>query len=166
MTITAEYLRSRLDYDPEAGIFRWKPVPGAIKWNAMRSGNIAGSKNGKGYIYITLDGRAYRAHRLAWLYVFGQMPKFEIDHIDRCRDNNRISNLQDVQSLVNVLNRTVAPSASGIDGVRRRQSKTGAKWYAKFGNKHLGSFDTLDAAIAARKSAVESYFAAPLEAAS
>lgn len=159
--ITASYLRERLDYDPDTGIFRWKPISAGRNskhWNATKAGSIAGSKNGKGYIYIYLDRYAHRAHRLAWLYVYGSLPRFEIDHIDRRRDNNRISNLRDVPSLVNVLNRDVRKSESGVDGVTRKIRKDNTvSWKAKFDNNHLGTFATADEAIAARRAAVVSY---------
>jgi len=160
MEITAAYLRERLDYDRDTGIFRWKPIVGPREkyWNAHRAGTVAGSRNGKGYLCIVMHRKSYRLHRLAWLYVYGRFPQFEIDHIDRCRTNNRISNLRDVPSQVNVMNREVAPGKSGIDGVRLNDRMTKATWSAKFGNKHLGTFSTVDEAVAARSSAVEEYF--------
>ena len=34
------------------------------------------------------------AHRLIWIYHYGQDPDLDIDHIDRNRANNRIENLR------------------------------------------------------------------------
>ncbi|MDD0156969.1 HNH endonuclease signature motif containing protein, partial [Shigella flexneri] len=66
-------------------------------------GKVAGTIS-YGYNAINIDGVRYFAHRLAWLYVYGEWPKQEIDHIDRNRRNNAISNLRDVSRVVNALN--------------------------------------------------------------
>jgi hypothetical protein len=83
--ITVQQLKKRLHYDPETGIFTWL--------NGQRKGQPAGSKNGRGYLEIrpSVDGsrKRYKAHRLAWLYIFGQWSS-EIDHINGDPLDNRI----------------------------------------------------------------------------
>jgi len=51
-----------------------------------------------------IDGKIYLAHRLAWLYVHGVMPKKNIDHINGVKTDNRIENLRDVAQSVNLQN--------------------------------------------------------------
>lgn len=45
-------------------------------------GDVAGCVDKDGYIQIRLKGKMYPAHRLAWLYVYGEWPQDEIDHIN------------------------------------------------------------------------------------
>jgi len=49
-----------------------------------------------GYIIIKINRKDYQAHRLAWLYEYGNFPKQTIDHINRIKTDNRICNLRDV----------------------------------------------------------------------
>ena len=87
--MTAGRLRALLHYDPAAGVFRWRERP--FLW---RAGDVAGSITTHGYRGIWLEGRNYRAHRLAWLYMAGDWPKNLIDHINGVRDDNRFCNLR------------------------------------------------------------------------
>ena len=88
--LTAQRLREILNYDPETGQFSWKqPAQG-------RSSKKIGTKDPGGYLQISVERCVYQAHRLAWLYFYGQWPAAVIDHINRCRTDNRIANLQDV----------------------------------------------------------------------
>jgi hypothetical protein len=104
--VDSEYVRKRLQYDPETGIFVWKPKPGDKRWTARHAGEVAGYLNGGGYRQITIDGKLYRAARLAWLYVYGEWPKNEIDHINRLKDDDRLVNLRDVTPTENQNNRS------------------------------------------------------------
>ena len=53
----------------------------------------AGYINSDGYRSITIDGREYFAHDLVWLYMTGELPKGEVEHINRNNDDNRWCNL-------------------------------------------------------------------------
>ncbi|WP_186378113.1 HNH endonuclease [Yersinia rochesterensis] len=87
--LTAGELRKILNYSSETGLFTW------IKASGTRgAGSIAGSENKKGYVQICIRKTPYRAHRLAWMYVNGAMPAFDIDHINGVRNDNKISNLR------------------------------------------------------------------------
>ena len=96
MNLTAEYVRSILDYDPETGEFRWKHranVPKRI--NKRYVGKIAGTSI---YPYgrrkIVIDDKPYRSSRLAWLMQTGVWPSYEIDHKDNDPSNDRWDNLR------------------------------------------------------------------------
>jgi hypothetical protein len=95
-----------LEYDPETGVFIWSPRPGDKWWNAQFPGEVAGTMDSGGYRRIGIDGKYYGAARLAWLYVHGEWPKNEIDHINRVRDDDRIVNLRDVTHTGNQNNRS------------------------------------------------------------
>ena len=85
-SLTAERLREVLDYDPDTGVFTRKVRTAS----SVKVGDVAGSLNGKGYIRIRVDGRLYFAHRLAWLYVHGEWPVDQVDHINGIKNDNRI----------------------------------------------------------------------------
>ncbi len=156
--LTAEYLRSVLHYDQETGIFTWKVSTS----RRVKVGDVAGSQNGGGYLNIKLQSRLYQAHRLAWLYTSGVWPKDQLDHVNRVRTDNRVSNLREVTNKQNQQNAGKrSDNASGHAGVswNRRRSK----WIAHITHNqkhiHLGYFDDLEVAIAARKAAEKLYWA-------
>lgn len=103
-SLTQEDLKELLDYDSNTGIFTWKKKSTAASRIAI--GSFAGGANPKyGYIEITINRVLYKAHRLAWLYVYGTWPKNQIDHINGIRTDNRIENLRDVTRRKNQQNR-------------------------------------------------------------
>lgn len=133
-------LRQLLAYDATTGVFTWRENIGNVK-----KGSVAGCVNRKGYRYIGIDGVLYRANRLAWAYVNGELPKGQVDHIDGNRLNDSISNLRDVSAEENQRNRKSGNknSTSSLLGVSYHK-QTG-KWRAQLcitTTKHLGLFDT------------------------
>lgn len=156
-----DYLISRLDYDPETGVFIHKAKPHdsdcrAKQWNARFSGSVAGSFNNKGYINIEIDSKSYKAHRLAWFYVNGQFPDGDIDHINHVKSDNRLSNLRVVTNQQNCMNRSMTDlNTSGAVGVH--WCKTNSKWVASIGlngkRLTLGKFKDKSKAISVRKKA-------------
>ena len=147
--ITVETLRRLLDYEPDTGIFCWRIQPS----RSVKAGAVAGSVNGDGYRYITVNRKAFAAHRLAWLYTHGVWPDHQIDHINGYKTDNRIANLRDVSGTVNMQNQTRSPknSTSGYRGVR--WDKRDKRWRAtiKVNRKchHIGYFKTAEEAHAA-----------------
>jgi len=141
--ITAEYVRRRLQYDPETGVFIWKPRPIDKSWSTRFSGEVAGTIKNNGYRQIRIDGVKYGAARLAWLYVYGEWPKNEIDHINRVRDDDRLINLREATRTENCNNKY---NNNGLPrGVYRYTE--GAKYQAQiprgvpiFGNIYLGQY--------------------------
>lgn len=108
-----EYLRSILSYDPDTGEFRR-----LVARPGYRAGSIAGSIDAYGYIAIKIDGRSYKAHRLAWLYVHGAWPALHLDHIDEDKANNKITNLREATHQQNRCNRGAQKNnTSGYKGV-------------------------------------------------
>jgi hypothetical protein len=101
-----------------------------------------------------LWNRAYYAHRLAWLYAHHELPTEYIDHINRDKDDNRISNLRVADHSMNKFNSKIyAGSKSGHNGVVF--CKITQKWRAQIkrnGKHYRGSLhETLESAVAERK---------------
>lgn len=137
ISIDIDLLKSLLDFSIETGLFTWKK-----QRPKCRIGNVAGYKNGTGYINIDLLGVVYPAHRLAWFYVYGTPEFKEIDHINMIRHDNRICNLREVTRAQNVQN-TKPRSESGLKGITKACSS--GKWIAtiKINGSciYLGTFD-------------------------
>lgn len=153
---TAEQIRNLLHYDPQSGDFTWKR-PRSKLFPFRQAGWI----DSKGYRSIRLDRIHYKAHRLAWLYMTGNWPTLEIDHINRSKSDNRWLNLREVTSGQNAQNTKVnRDSSSGFKGVHLH--KKTSKWRAGIGfkGKHidLGLFSSKEAAICARMNAEKIYF--------
>ena len=155
--LTLERVKEILTYEPETGVFRWRIARGS---NAP-AGAVAGSYATSGHWLIRIDGRNYRAHRVAWLYFYGQWPKNYIDHINGVRDDNRISNLRDVTRSVNQQNLRTAQSNSstGLLGVRAKRAKRVFDASIKVGPERifLGSFKTAEEAHAVYLEAKRKY---------
>lgn len=152
--LTAEHLRSILSYDPETGAFTWLISPR----NNVAVGDTTGvTAAPNGYCFVEISGRRYRAHRLAWLYVYGEWPSNEIDHRNRVRHDNRWVNLRPATSKQNKENRS--PDRRNKSGHRGISWHAGAsKWQAHIAHKYLGVFADLDAAVTARKAAERELF--------
>ena len=54
----------------------------------------AGEIGSDGYLHIEIDGQDCLAHNLAWLYMTGEWPPGEIEHIDGDKLNNAWANLR------------------------------------------------------------------------
>ncbi len=145
--ITQNRLQEILNYNPETGIFTWKIRQGFPKERQ------AGHKRPNGYRAIMVDGKIYYSHRLAWLFVHGELPPF-LDHKNQIRSDNTILNLRVATRSDNECNKgkTIA-NHSGVRGVSM-MSQSGKFKAVVYKNKkafRLGSFSSLeDAAEAVR----------------
>lgn len=149
--ITQSRLKELLEYDQDNGLFKWK----TSNSNRKSAGSIAGGLNGSGYLVIGIDSRLYKAHRLAWLYVHGYFPE-QIDHIDHVRTNNKLSNLQASNDVLNRKNMSMhSHNNSGYTGVAFMPSKNKFRARIQVGKKqiHLGMFDSKVFAYEKRKDA-------------
>lgn len=147
--LTAERLRELIDYDAESGIFRWRRT---VNNNKAKAGAVAGSIGQNGYRYIGVDGRVYLAHRLAWLYVHGEWPPGELDHLDVIPLNNRIANLRPATRSEN--NRNCGMSSNNTTGfkgviVHKESGRFRAQIWKDRRRIHLGYFDVAEDAAAA-----------------
>lgn len=153
--ITQEELKKLLHYDPETGIFTWVKTRGGF----ATAGQIAGSVReggGKHYVRILLDGKRTRAHRIAWMYVYGYFPAEEIDHINGNGLDNRIVNLRQVSHIENCRNRRKPKNnTTGVMGVYRDRNTGGFMAQIRHEGRlnYLGSFPNIESAALARKRA-------------
>lgn len=126
--ITATELKRVLEYNKETGVF--------IRIN----GAVAASVNQHGYGRIYVLGKRYAAHRLAWLYVFGELPSQFIDHINMDRNDNRIANLRLCDRSTNAAN--TKSKRNGFKGVTKHKcGKFQVQIKCRGVNKYIGLFD-------------------------
>lgn len=146
--LTAEYVRSILDYEPETGVLRWRVTLS----RRVVAGKIAGWKRPDGRICLGIGDHDYRAHRLIWLMQTGHWPPQEIDHIDLDPSNNRWLNLRLATPSQNQANRPLRRnSRSGYTGVCFDNKKK--EWIAYINKRHIGRFKCFDDAVACRAEA-------------
>jgi hypothetical protein len=148
-------LKELYEYNPENGLF-YRKVSSSPRWKA---GQVAGTNSGHGYIKITIDGKQHYAHRLAWLYVYGDYPEETIDHINGNGTDNRICNLRAVKKQENNQNIVSAKNKSGFQGVSWNQERK--RWIAQISinnkSKRIGRFKTKEAAFEAYLNAKKTY---------
>lgn len=142
---TAERVRELYVYEPETGkFFRRFTAGGRV------GGSEAGtSKDSRGYFQMSVDGRLFLCHRVAWLYVHGEWPGI-IDHINGDRLDNRIANLRPATHSQNMQNRR-GPNVGNTAGLLGASWKSSnRRWVAQIvvdGRKvHIGYYDTALAA--------------------
>lgn len=151
--IPIEPLKKKYHYDPDTGKIHHIGANGRV----MRS--VKSRKHGGGYIRIRHDGKEYLGHRVAWALYYGEQPPPIIDHINHITDDNRIANLRGVTHQQNTKNASLsATNKSGHVGVT---NYLGERYKARIKHNdksiHLGIFDTLAEAVAARKAAERKY---------
>ena len=157
MSSILETLKSRLEYEPETGLFKYRH-----DFNIMKKGDIAGRQNTNGHVQISINNRRYMAHNLAWLYMTGEYPKdFIIDHEDRNYSNNKWSNLRKANNSLNQGNSEIrTDNTSGMKGVH--WCKTKRHWVAQISKNgkrsHLGYFASIEEANKAYKEAANLHF--------
>lgn len=150
----AATLHQVLRYEPETGKLFWRYRPnGPREWNSRWAGKEAlTTAKKKGYLHGTLFGRRVRTHRVIVCMVTGVWP-IEVDHENGVTSDNRWDNLRVVTSYEQARNKKLyASNSSGHVGLR--QQPTG-RWCAYISNRYLGTFATLDEALAVRRQAQE-----------
>ncbi len=151
MKITYEELMNNLTYDRDSGVFTT-----LFSRGRATVGDIVGTINKDWYVQISIKGNREYAHRLAWLYEYGEYPKYHIDHINGCKSDNRIYNLRDVTDSENAKNRPKDKHNKNKDvGVCFRTDTN--RWSANIhidGKRiSLGCFISYSDALDARKNA-------------
>jgi hypothetical protein len=159
--LTKAKLCELFDIDAERGLFIWK----VNKGGKGKKGREAGALMSNGYVKIGIDNKEYLAHRLMWLYVYGEFPTENLDHIDRCRTNNCITNLRFAQTKQNAENMfRVNQNTSGYKGVHfmKRLASRKKPWQANITHNgktiHIGYFESAEQACSARRLAENTYF--------
>jgi hypothetical protein len=147
--MTQDELKEQFNYDPETGLFT------RIKSKGGRPiGEVAGCLRSNGYLYLMVNFKSVSCHRAAFLFMIGEFPKGQVDHVNRDKTDNRWANLRDVSQSENERNKSPR-SSTGVRGVyydKRCLSpylaslQKNGKTYTKTG------FDTIEQATAARRS--------------
>ena len=96
--LSLEWASTWFCYDADTGLLMWKQSPGS----RIAVGSPITSLNASGYVKVVVQGRAYPAHRIAWLLTHGECPTTGvIDHVNGVRDDNRLANLRLVSHRAN-----------------------------------------------------------------
>lgn len=155
--ISINDLRKIVRHDPKAGKIYWLDrddcPPNVRARIANREAFINVSNNG--YKRGAVRGKFFLAHRVMWALEFGYWPE-EVDHINGVRHDNRIDNLRAVTRAQNGKNLALQ--------ARSKSGRIGVTWYIQYQKwaaaivvdkvrVHLGYFDTIDKAAAARSNA-------------
>ena len=85
--LTQKRLSKVLNYDPQTGVFNWT--------KGGRKGKVAGTIHDvRGFLKVSIDGNRHLLHRLAWLWMKGVMPRWNVEHLNDDHSDNRWSNLR------------------------------------------------------------------------
>ena len=108
--IPIELAKTRLSYDPETGILRWR-----VQHGRARVGAVAGSIQ-EGRRVVSLDGRLYKSARIIWAMMTGRQPVGEIDHRNKNGVDDRWANLREATPAQNRMN--TGPRRTGKSGLK------------------------------------------------
>ena len=159
LNITPELLRQLLRYEPDTGKLFWQSREDGSstskRFNKIFAERSAGRVNSSGYVKLSINGRIFPAHRIAWMMHYGSWPDGQIDHENGCRSDNRICNIRCVTPKENSMNKKVSKkNTSGFIGVHWNAKNK--KWIASIsdGNKckYIGSYKDVRDAVTARLS--------------
>ena len=155
--ITYSRLKEVLRYNKNTGAFVWRIYRNGL----IGAGHPAGSLHKAGYVYIKVDDRLYKAHRLAWLYVTGSMPTKDVEHKNRNKADNRWRNLRLTDDWLNQANVGIKiDNTSGYKNVQWRNDSK--KWRVRITVRGkripLGHFTNKKLAHAAHAKAAREHF--------
>lgn len=142
--LTQDELLRELSYHPDTGIFTARRSNGRRK-----AGVVAGVNTSNGYLAAMVKRKNYLMHRLAWLYMTGEWPKGQIDHVDGNKSNNAFLNLREATDSQNQYNRKKQNNnTSGFKGVSWHKKTGRFRAYINSNGKHisLGYYATADEA--------------------
>ena len=136
--------------------FHYDPFTGQLTYRTTSRSGTAGAlatfAHSRGYLSVAVARKQYLAHRIIFMMVNGYWPE-HVDHINHNKADNRWNNLREVQQEVNNRNMPKqANSATGYVGVSYMKARNKYRAYITVNSKakHLGSFDTVEEAVAAR----------------
>ena len=143
--MNADQFRARFSYDPHTGLF--------TRMVASRAGPVGSVLMGTlnhGYLRAGLvENKQFALHRLVFLWMTGDWPKADVDHIDGDRTNNRWANLRDVCRRINMENLKRARRnnrSTGLLGAYRQGSGFWSRISVNGKDVRLGSFDSAEKA--------------------
>lgn len=152
--INQAFMQKFFTYEPTTG-----ELIARLPTHQRKVGSVCGVIGSHGYLATSIQGYGYLNHRLIWLYMTGKLPH-QIDHINHDRLDNRWENLREVNNTDNTRNTGLSKnSKTKVNGVSYvpRLDKYRAYITVKRKHIHLGVFDSIEDAIAARKAADTKY---------
>lgn len=156
--LTAERLREVLCYDSETGVFTHR----VTRSSRAVQGRVAGTtEKQRGYVRIRIDQKDYWAHTLAHLYVTGDWPEEDVDHVNGHKGDNRWENIRKASRSQNNANMGIPRhNTSGVKGVAWDRAKGMWRAQIKVSRKQiwLGYFRDIEDAKAAYAAAAHKYF--------
>ncbi len=140
--LTQKRLREILHYDPKTGIFTF--VKG------RRKGRVAGAQHdARGLLKVSIDNRRYLLHRLAWLWMMGALPRWNVEHINGDRSDNRWANLRQGERDLKLEHRGPLREPTDIKGVWQVEDRFEAMVEIAGVAMNLGSYTTAEEAAEA-----------------
>lgn len=151
--ISIERLDEVLVSDFELGKLYWKPRANT-SWNTKYAGKECFNIEVSGYLYGTVDKVRLSKHRVLYALHHRVWPD-QIDHIDRDKKNNCVFNLRSVNKVTNSRNYgPISTNTSGVTGVYyHKRDKIWRAYIGDRGSVYLGTFQSKDDAVKARKDA-------------
>ena len=148
--MTYEEAHALFVYDPETGL-----LTHARDKHVQKAGDAVGCPSKERYLVTCYAKKNYFLHRVAWLLSTGAWPTGSIDHINGVKDDNRLSNLRDVDSTTQQRNQGLnKENKSGLAGVFILKSGRVRATINYGGRRHvLGTYLDYFEAVCARKSA-------------
>ena len=137
MKAISKYVLDQFDY--EDGSLWWKKHQRRV-----------GSPHSRGYLTVKVDHVNYYVHRIIWVMHHGDT-QLQIDHINRCKADNRIENLRAVTPAVNMTNTPVVRSGGVC------WDKANSRWRVTWRSKNIASTRDKLEAWCIRKSMEISY---------
>ncbi|MDP8268297.1 MAG: HNH endonuclease signature motif containing protein [Candidatus Tenebribacter davisii] len=151
VTPTQKEVRKLFSYNKKTGVLRWK-CPNCPR---IKIGDII-KDSCNGYLRVGIGNSRFYAHQIIWIGFYGYLPKNDIDHINRIKNDNRICNLRELTHKRNLQNTgNFKHNTSGIKGVYYCKSRN--KWESKIKINqktiHLDRYVDFDNAVCARLAA-------------
>lgn len=157
--ITQSRLKELVEYDPSTGVFiSLFDGKARTKYRIRRGEIIKGCltgkyyKIGRGYLTLYLDSKPLKAHRLAWIYCYGDIPdNMTVDHINQDTLDNRIQNLRLATAKGQTYNRgdykNINPD-TGVAGIRIENDSKSYRARVMFdGKSYSKNFNNIEDAI-------------------
>lgn len=141
--ITKEYLNECFNINFQSGEIYWKERPRKhfttdVKfnnWNKRFSGKVATRDTKCPYIRVMLDGKYHTAHKIITIcyYADSEVAGCVVDHFNKNKKDNRISNLRICKQTENMKNlKLYDNNSSGISGVSFIQASS--TWLVEISN--------------------------------
>jgi HNH endonuclease len=133
-------------YDKDTGhVYRMKKTS-KFCIDSYKKGPV-GTRHKHGYLHVKFKNKQVKVHRLAWFLHYREWPKYQIDHINGIRDDNRIDNLRDVERKFNANNRVEHREGKLPYANYDRRRNSWSSYIHKGSKKiHLGTFKSMEEA--------------------